>query len=154
MKGTSWRVGGGGWCGEAREPRAKKVVRVRGAKAERTNCVRGSSSRWLFCLSLSLSESSGSFVSCAWAKPFQFSVGPPLSLALSLAASSLSNDFSGETPLILYVRRYACRSEESARARINFVGDFVRRWRNPLLVQLPSQLSHKQLKTAGTTERT
>ena len=78
---------------------------VRGAKAERPSRVFGSSSEKFFCLSLSLSESSYSFVSCIWAEPFLFNVGPPLSLSLSLAALSLFKvDFVEGNPLNLYVR--------------------------------------------------
>ena len=99
----------------------KKVGKVRWVKAERTSRVCGSSSKKLFCSPLSPSEPSYSFVSYAWIKPFQFNVGPPLSLA---ASSVFKTDFSEENPVILYVHRCASRSEESTRMGDYFVDGF------------------------------
>ena len=50
--------------------------------------------------------------------------GATLGVSLSHSPRRLEIDFTEENPLILYVHRYASRSEESARARDVLVGDF------------------------------
>jgi len=146
MRRTALRVDGGGLCEGAQEPRAKTVARVRGAMAKRSSRVFGSSSRTLFCLPPLLSELWYSFVLCALAEPFLFNVGPPLPLSLSLAASSLfKTDFSEGNPPIQQIRRER-ESEDYFRRRILLVVVGIHS-----LFNVPSQPSHKQLKTTGTT---